>query len=128
MGYRSVEAAKEYHQKYYEEVTKKKRHGEPGQVNWSGRKWKNMSHSNSFYEKVMELAINKNLSHKELAELSDIPDVTLRNYISLRSSTIPVTAFYKLSKALDISMEDLYASYQDACDKRNYSNDSEIIK
>jgi len=87
-----------------------------------------MSHSNSFYEKVMELAINKNLSHKELAELSDIPDVTLRNYISLRSSTIPVTAFYKLSKALDISMEDLYASYQDACDKRNYSNDSEIIK
>lgn len=123
MGFKDIDTAKEYHQQYYEEVTKKKRKGESSKIQWSGRKWKNRTHNNSFYERVMELAMEKNLSHKELADATDIPDVTLRNYLSLRSSTIPIAAFYRLSSTLGISMEELYKYYQTACDQRNYSGE-----
>lgn len=63
-----------------------------------------------FYHAIDKLCVNKGITHKELAEITGIHEVTLSMYLTGQRK-ISLSAFMALCKAFDVKAEDLYKTY-----------------
>lgn len=60
-----------------------------------------------FYEILLSIMKEKNLSIPEVARLSGLTDSTIRSIISRKNKTVALEVAFKLAKGLDVSLEEL---------------------
>lgn len=63
-----------------------------------------------FYHAIDKLCIDKRITHRELAEIVGVSEVTLSRYLT-GERLISLSAFMGICKAFDITAEDLYKTY-----------------
>ncbi len=64
-----------------------------------------------FYEILQTIMQEKNLKIPDVARLSDLPDSTIRSIISRKNKTVALEVAFKLSKGLNVSLEELNGEY-----------------
>jgi len=60
-----------------------------------------------FYKVLQELLEKKNLSIPEMSRVTGIPDSTIRSIINRKSKTVSLEIAFKISHALNVSLEEL---------------------
>lgn len=60
-----------------------------------------------FYEILQTIMQKKNLKIPDVARLSDLPDSTIRSIISRKNKTVALEVAFKLSKGLNVPLEEL---------------------
>lgn len=94
---------------------------------------------NDFYRLIDELCIEKRITHRRLAELVGVNEVTLSRYLTGQRK-LQLSPFMMMCKTFDVKAEDLYKTYVYACledrvakyrkehEKKNKGGDSEEVK
>lgn len=67
-------------------------------------------YNTEFYHVIDKLCIDKGITHRELAEIVGVSEVTLSRYLT-GERTISLSVFMGLCKAFKITAEDLYKKY-----------------
>lgn len=84
-----------------------------------------------FYKVLQELLEKKNLSIPEMSRVTGIPDSTIRSIINRKSKTVSLEIAFKISHALNVSLEELSGenvdmAYSDvANENKNTPNEDE---
>ena len=60
-----------------------------------------------FYEILQSIMYERDLTIPEVARLSSLPDSTIRSIISRKNKTVALEVAFKLSKGLNVSLEEL---------------------
>ena len=63
-----------------------------------------------FYHAIDKLCVEKGITHRRLAEIIGIHEVSLSRYLTGQRK-ITLSAFMSLCKAFDVKAEDLYKTY-----------------
>lgn len=82
-----------------------------------------------FYEILQEIMREKSLSIPEFARLTGLADSTIRSIISRKTKTVALEVAFKISKALNVSLEYLNGeeSYQKSLNNKHKEN-TQIVK
>ena len=65
---------------------------------------------NAFYRKVDELCVKKGITHRRLAEIIGVNEVTLSRYLN-GERKMQLGPFMLMCKAFDVSPESLFKTY-----------------
>lgn len=63
-----------------------------------------------FYHVIDKYCVSKSITHRELAEIAGVNEVTLSRYLTGQRK-ISLSVFMSLCKAFDVRAEDLYKIY-----------------
>ena len=81
-----------------------------------------------FYKILEDIMQQKSISIPDVARMCNLPDSTIRSIISRKSKTVALEVAFKISKGLNISLEELNGEVLNQSNDSHSTNEQEVIK
>lgn len=81
-----------------------------------------------FYKILEDIMQQKSISIPDVARMCNLPDSTIRSIISRKSKTVALEVAFKISKGLNVSLEELNGEILKQSDNPRSNNEQEVIK
>ena len=81
-----------------------------------------------FYKILEDIMQQKSISIPDVARMCNLPDSTIRSIISRKSKTVALEVAFKISKGLNVSLEELNGEILKQSDSPRSNNEQEVIK
>lgn len=81
-----------------------------------------------FYKILENIMQQKSISIPDVARICNLPDSTIRSIISRKSKTVALEVAFKISKGLNVSLEELNGEILKQDDNSISTNEQEVIK
>lgn len=81
-----------------------------------------------FYKILEDIMQQKSISIPDVARMCNLPDSTIRSIISRKSKTVALEVAFKISKGLNISLEELNGEVLNQSNTSHSTNEQEVIK
>ena len=81
-----------------------------------------------FYKILEDIMQQKSISIPDVARMCNLPDSTIRSIISRKSKTVALAVAFKISKGLNISLEELNGEVLNQSNDSHSTNEQEVIK
>lgn len=81
-----------------------------------------------FYKILEDIMQQKSISIPDVARMCNLPDSTIRSIISRKSKTVALEVAFKISKGLNISLEELNGEVLNQSNNSHSTNEQEVIK
>ena len=81
-----------------------------------------------FYKILEDIMQQKSISIPDVARMCNLPDSTIRSIISRKSKTVALEFAFKISKGLNISLEELNGEVLNQSNDSHSTNEQEVIK
>lgn len=81
-----------------------------------------------FYKILEDIMQQKSISIPDVARMCNLPDSTIRSIISRKSKTVTLEVVFKISKGLNISLEELNGEVLNQSNDSHSTNEQEVIK
>lgn len=81
-----------------------------------------------FYKILEDIMQQKSISIPDVARMCNLPDSTIRSIISRKSKTVALEVAFKISKGLNISLEELNGEVLSQSNDSHSTSEQEIIK
>ena len=81
-----------------------------------------------FYKILEDIMQQKSISIPDVARMCNLPDSTIRSIISRKSKTVTLEVAFKISKGLNISLEELNGEVLNQSNDSHSTNEQEVIK
>lgn len=81
-----------------------------------------------FYKILEDIMQQKSISIPDVARMCNLPDSTIRSIISRKSKTVALEVAFKISKGLNISLEELNGEVLSQSNDSRSTSEQEIIK
>lgn len=81
-----------------------------------------------FYKILEDIMQQKSISIPDVARMCNLPDSTIRSIISRKSKTVALEVAFKISKGLNISLEELNGEVLNQSNDSHSTNEQKVIK
>ena len=81
-----------------------------------------------FYKILEDIMQQKSISIPDVARMCNLPDSTIRSIISRKSKTVALEVAFKISKGLNVSLEELNGEILKQSDSPRSNNEQKVIK
>lgn len=81
-----------------------------------------------FYKILEDIMQQKSISIPDVARMCNLPDSTIRSIISRKSKTVALEVAFKISKGLNVSLEELNGEILKQSDNPRSNNEQKVIK